>query len=110
MSYTEGQLDQYLRHINYPRDKHASDPLLFITALQARQLSRVPFESTTLHYSKHRLLSLDLDDLFQKVVIDGKGGYCMELNTFFGAVLRGLGFTLINIGARVINGEQYSGW
>ena len=97
MSCTEEQLYQYLKHINYPKEKHASEPLRLLEELQARQLSTVPFESTALHYSKHRLLSLDLDDLFQKIVIDGKGGYCMELNTFFGAVLRGLGFTLTTL-------------
>ncbi|KAK2057139.1 N-acetyltransferase [Colletotrichum caudatum] len=110
MSYSEEQLDRYFRHINYPREKHASDRLQLLTELQAHQLARVPFESLTLHYSKHRLISLDLGDLFDKVVVQGKGGYCMELNALFGAVLKGLGFDLISVGGKVKEEDRFGGW
>lgn len=79
--------------------------------LQLRHMARVPFESLTLHYSKHHRLSLDLEDLFEKIVGKGRGGYCMEVNAFFGAVLRSLGYTLINVGGRVKAGDgEYKGW
>lgn len=110
MAFSDEQVDRYLHHINFPRSQHSRDPLALLGQLQARQVSRVPFESLSLHYSRHRQLSLDLDDLFEKIVVDGRGGYCMELNAFFGAVLRGLGFTLFNSGARVRTGPRYNGW
>ncbi|TEA12877.1 Arylamine N-acetyltransferase 2 [Colletotrichum sidae] len=110
MSYSEEQLDRYLIHIDYPRTKHASGPLQLLTELQAHQLARVPFESLTLHYSKHRLISLDLQDLFQKVVVEGKGGYCMELNAMFGSVLRSLGFTVLSVGGKIKGDERFGGW
>ncbi|KAK1995155.1 N-acetyltransferase [Colletotrichum falcatum] len=110
MSYSEEQLDRYFQHIGYPREKHASDRLQLLTELQAHQLARVPFESLTLHYSKHRLVSLDPGDLFDKVVVQGKGGYCMELNTLFGAVLKGLGFDLISVGGKVKEEDRFGGW
>ncbi|KAK1961325.1 N-acetyltransferase [Colletotrichum sublineola] len=111
MSYSEEQLDRYFQHIKYPREKHASDRLQLLTELQAHQLARVPFESLTLHYSKHRLISLDLEDLFDKVVVRGKGGYCMELNALFGAVLKGLGFDLVSVGGKVKEEEdRFGGW
>ncbi|KAK1574168.1 arylamine N-acetyltransferase 1 [Colletotrichum navitas] len=111
MSYSEEQLDRYFQHINYPREKHASDRLQLLAELQAHQLARVPFENLTLHYSKHRLISLDLGDLFDKVVVQGKGGYCMELNALFGAVLKGLGFNLISVGGKVKEEEdRFGGW
>ncbi|OLN89991.1 Arylamine N-acetyltransferase 2 [Colletotrichum chlorophyti] len=110
MSYSEEQLDRYFNHIGYPRDWHASDPLQRLAELQAHQLARVPFESLTLHYSKHRLISLDLQDLFDKVVVEGKGGYCMELNALFGAVLKGLGYDVLSVGGKIMGDERFGGW
>lgn len=108
--YTEDQLDQYFEHIAYPRSRHAKDPLTLLHELQEHHLARVPFESITLHYSHHRLLSLDLQDLFEKIVRNSRGGYCMEVNAFFGAVLQSLGFTLINAGGRVKGDSRFTGW
>lgn len=110
--YTETQLGRYLDHIGYPRSvhSHGEDALGFLAELQKLNLARVPFEDVSLHYSKHRLLSLDPEDLFEKVVTNSRGGYCMELNAFFGTVLRSLGFTVTSVGARVNGPEGYNGW
>ncbi|KAL2132214.1 hypothetical protein VTI74DRAFT_4070 [Chaetomium olivicolor] len=113
-TYTEEQLDRYLKHIRFPqvhvRRDVSRDPLGFLTALQVHHMARVPFESLSLHYSKHRLLSLDPEDLFEKIVESGRGGYCMEVNTLFAAVLRSLGYTLYSAGARVKGPNGYKGW
>jgi arylamine N-acetyltransferase len=114
-TYTDAQLTRYLSHIGYLREdarQHAAqDPLGCLTALQHHHMARVPFESLSLHYSRHRLLSLDPKDLFSKVVDRGRGGYCMEVNTFFAVVLRSLGFTLYSVGGRVYGpGVGYKGW
>ncbi|KAF4930097.1 Arylamine N-acetyltransferase 2 [Colletotrichum viniferum] len=110
MVYSAEQLDQYFDHINYPREKHASDPLQRLTEIQAHHLARVPFESLTLHYSKHRLISLDLQDLFRKIVIEGHGGYCMEVNAFLGAILKCMGYTVLSVGGRIKGDERFGGW
>ena len=107
--YTQDQLARYLDHISYPRSKHPRDELQLLTELHAHHLARVPFDSIGLHYSPHRTLSIDPDDLFEKVVERSKGGYCMEMNTFFGDMLRVLGFTVLSIGARVKNGARFGG-
>lgn len=109
--YTEDQLQQYFRHIGFAPGKYKNGSLDLLAALQRHHLARVPFENVSLHYSTHRLLSLDLQDLFDKIVHNSRGGYCMELNAFLGAVLRSLGFTLISAGARVKTaGSGYTGW
>lgn len=107
--YTEVQLDQYFRHIGFSNNDDRNT-LARLAELQKRHLARVPFENITLHYSKHRRLSLDPDDLFQKIVHDSRGGYCMEVNTFFAAVLRSLGYTLISAGGRVRAPDGLTGW
>jgi arylamine N-acetyltransferase len=115
LTYT--QLSQYLEHICFPDDILPEvGSLQYLAALQKYHLAKVPFESLSLHYSKHRLLSLEQEDLYQKIVVRGMGGYCMENNTFFGLVLRTLGYKLINTGARVSDategrpGGGYMGW
>ncbi|KAM7215216.1 hypothetical protein V8F06_009439 [Rhypophila decipiens] len=112
-TYTKDQLTQYFRRIIYsPKyDKLSTDPLSFLTELQMYHMAAVPFESLSLHYSKHRIISIDPEDLFQKIVRNGRGGYCMEVNTFFGTVLRSLGFFLIGVGGRVKSPVLgYKGW
>ena len=59
----------------------------------------------TLHYSAEHRPSLDPQDLFQKIVANGRGrgGYCMEVSLLFMHMLRGLGFHTYTPGARVRN-------
>ncbi|AEO55696.1 hypothetical protein MYCTH_2299783 [Thermothelomyces thermophilus ATCC 42464] len=112
-TYSDEQLRRYLDHIGYrgdARQQASAEPLGCLTRLQHRHMARVPFESLSLHYSRHRLLSLDPEDLFCKIVDKGRGGYCMEVNTFFAAILRTLGFTLYSAGGRVRGPNGYKGW
>lgn len=115
-TYTEEQLARYFEHIGFRHEVNAARQHMsrfamgILTVLQMRHMARVPFECLSLHYSRSRLLSLEPDDLFEKIVNDGKGGYCMEVNTFFAAVLRSVGFTLFSAGARVRGPEGYKGW
>ncbi len=107
--YSSEQLGRYFEHIGHkPRAGDVS--LDCLAQLQMHHLARVPFESIALHYSKARLLSLDPEDLFIKIVERSRGGYCMEVNTFFATVLRTLGFSLISTGARVKGETEYRGW
>lgn len=105
-TYSPEQVDRWLHHINHPTPSSSTLrsnglSLQLLAHLQTLHIARVPFETSALHYSVHRTLSLDPDDLFCKIVEDSRGGYCMELNALFGAMLRGLGFTVLNCGAKV---------
>lgn len=71
----------------------------------------MPFENLSLHYSKYPSISLDKDDLYEKIVIDKRGGYCMETNYFFMIMLKSLGFQVMTTGARVYEtGGGRTGW
>ena len=118
--YTQDQLDAYLSYVYFPVTKYKISPeiakthdgLAYLAALQRYQLARVPFENLELHYSKERHISLDQNDLFDKVVTsrNGRGGYCMENNALFGLVLKSLGFEVIPTGARVLLSGGSGGW
>ncbi|KAJ6439245.1 hypothetical protein O9K51_08657 [Purpureocillium lavendulum] len=75
---------------------HPSDPLTFLTELFQHQLVWIPFETLSLHHSTDRHISLDVQDLFEKIVVGGHGGYCLETNTFFSTILGSLGFEVSN--------------
>ena len=44
--------------------------------------------------------SLHEDALFQKIVVEGKGGICFELNGSLGNLLRALGYKVTDFAAR----------
>lgn len=114
--YSPDQLSKYFTHISFREGKHEKLSLSYLTELLKRHRAKVPFENLSIHYSKTHLLSLDPSDLYTKIVDRGMGGYCMELNIFFGTVLRSLGYTLFYAGGRVsdatagIPGAGYTGW
>jgi arylamine N-acetyltransferase len=118
--YSREQIDAYFSYIAFPVTKdnlipesaRKEDALALLSALQKFQLSKVPFENLELHYSQERQISLDPEDLFEKIVVsnNGRGGYCMENNTFFGTVLKSLGFEVIPTGARVLRSDGFGGW
>ncbi len=119
--YTQEQLNAYFSRISFPVAKYptiapdrarSQEGLAYLAALQKYQLASVPFENLALHYSPEKVVSIDKDDLFEKIVgrDRGRGGYCMENNSFFGWVLQSLGFEVVATGARVTVGDGMTGW
>ena len=119
-AYDQSQLSRYLSHISLTNSALStssdaflqsclSSPLESLTTLLRHQLSTISFDSLVLHYTQHHSVSLHEETLFEKIVgagekgLSNRGGYCMENNTFFAAVLRGLGFKVLTTGARVSN-------
>ena len=102
MSNVEGWADQYLARIGY---QGAVDPgLETLKKLHQHHLLRVPFENLDIQWQ--RPLSLDIQDLFQKIVGDNRGGFCYEMNHMFGSLLKELGFEVVYIAAQVYNEQQ----
>jgi arylamine N-acetyltransferase len=121
-AYSPAQISEYEEHISLPpRFKTSSNPPLdaaYLTALHIHQISSVPYENLTLHYSSTHTVSLDPQVLFRKIVTDkrGRGGYCMEISILFNQVLRALGFTVYMAGVRIrprtggVPAGDYIGW
>ncbi len=91
----------YLKRINYTGSLTPSSETL--RALQSAHLSAVPFENLSIHYRQP--IVLDDEALFNKIVTQNRGGFCYELNGLFAAMLRGLGFKVSMLSARVANNE-----
>lgn len=54
----------------------------------------------------HQPISLELDAVYQKVVVQRQGGYCYELNGLFGQLLRHLGYSVRPITGHVVHDNQ----
>ncbi|OCK73694.1 cysteine proteinase [Lepidopterella palustris CBS 459.81] len=118
-AYTPHQLSTYLSHISLPPATHPpSLTLPYLSRLLVHQLSAVPYENLSLHYSPVKRIDLSPAALYKKFITDGRGrgGYCMEVGIFFNHVLRGLGFEAYMTGVRIrpreggVPGGSYMGW
>ncbi len=65
--------------------------LEYLDELIRRHQCSVPFENLDI-YDYHRPISLEIPDLFDKIVTRRRGGYCFELNGLFLQLLRDLGY------------------
>jgi len=81
-----------------------------LTALQKAFLYSVPFENLDIH--ARIPITLDPERFYQKIVQNGRGGFCYECNSVFYQLLRQLGFDVHFIAARMtetdINNQRYS--
>lgn len=78
--------------------------LASLTALQRAHLGAVPFEN--LHVFHQVPVRVDLEWSVPKV-LDGRGGWCFEVNGAFGALLSGIGFDVDYVGAKVLLAEEH---
>lgn len=90
-------LDAYFARIGYAGSRDVT--LSVLAALQDRHVQAVPFENIDVLHGK--TISLAPDALGAKIVAGRRGGYCFEQNTLFLAALRGLGFEVTPLLARV---------
>ena len=95
-------IQQYLKRIGY------TDPIdvtyEVLSKLQAAHLYTVPFENLDIHSG----IRIDLNNLFDKIVIRRRGGFCYELNGLFYQLLLQIGFTVKMVSARVYGKKGYS--
>ena len=101
MSATLTDVALYLRRLGH--DQPPAPTLATLRALQARHTAAFPFE--TLSTLLRLPVPLDPPSIERKLLHDGRGGYCYELNRLFLALLHTLGFDARAIAARVLMGE-----
>lgn len=90
-------LDAYRRRIEYAGALAPTREVL--DALHLGHATHIHFENLDILLG--RPIALDLERLEQKLVGDGRGGYCFEQNTLFAEVLRHVGFAVTPLAARV---------
>jgi N-hydroxyarylamine O-acetyltransferase len=95
-------VNAYLDRIGAPRTGPV-DPVR-LRALHEAHLTAVPFENLDIHLGTR--VSLNTEDLFDKIVRRTRGGFCYELNGLFAVLLEELGYTVTRLAARVHGAER----
>ena len=92
------KIKAYLNRINFkgtPKNNYDT-----LKHLQMQHLRTVPYEN--LDIVRNIPLSMEIADIYKKVVERRRGGYCFELNGLFGWLLKGLGFKVVDCMARYL--------
>ena len=79
-----------------PKDLDGLNRLLFA------QLTHIPFDSLDV-WGAGCCPSLQLQEIYEKIVEKGRGGYCFELNTLFRHLLHYLGFEVYQAVSSLVN-------
>jgi N-hydroxyarylamine O-acetyltransferase len=95
---TQIDLDAYFTRIGYTGPRAAD--LSTLTAIHLQHPTAIPFEN--LNPLLRWPVRLDAASLQQKLVRDGRGGYCYEHNLLLSHVLQRLGFPVKWLAARVL--------
>ena len=85
---TQIDLDAYFQRIGYSGD--CSPRLTTLQRIHQRHSQTIAFEN--LNSLLKQPVKLDLASLQQKLINEGRGGYCFEQNSLLRAVLLALGF------------------
>lgn len=94
----------YFERIGLPGDFPVTHTYVFLKEIQYRHVTTVPYEN--LDILDGRPISLQPEDLFDKIVTHHRGGYCFEVNGALSALLKELGFPVKNYFARFLRGES----
>jgi N-hydroxyarylamine O-acetyltransferase len=69
-------------------------------------LDNYSFSTLDILLSEREILSLEIEDLYKKIIIDRRGGYCFEHNKLFHYFLENRGFEVTKQLARVVYGKD----
>ncbi len=91
-------LNAYFSRIGYSGDRAAT--LDTLQAIHRQHAQTIAFEN--LNSFLKQPVHLDLASVQQKLIYEGRGGYCFEQNSLLRSVLISLGFSVTNLAARVL--------
>ncbi len=101
MAYSAEQVKAYLARIGLSGELPLTAETL--TRIVSAHYQTVPYEN--LFILSGTPLDLSPEALFQKIVLEHRGGFCFELNAALGELLEGLGFSVTHLAARFLRGE-----
>ena len=94
----------FFKRIGLSPDTRVEYTYDFLCKLQYACVTNIAYEN--LDILEGTPLSLEPDDLYEKIVVNGKGGYCFEVNGLLSAMLSEMGFTVSDRFARYLRGEE----
>ena len=109
MSLSTEQVDAYLDRISLPQATRSmlrnwtsdDEAISAITDLQQHHMVAIPFENLNLHYSVERAMPQDMESIYENVIVQRRGGSCLQVSVLFAALLRTFGFQAYCAGGRL---------
>ena len=92
-------IDLYLLKLGLKNQKPS---LAFLNEIISAHQKIISFNNLEVFFHRRQILNLELETLFQKIIIRGEGGYCFENNKVFFYLLQELGFNVAPKAARVL--------
>lgn len=96
-------VEEYFTRTGYKGPREILD-LETLTAIFQHHIRAIPFENLSIHCGE--TITLDLDQVYNKIVKKKRGGWCMEINQLLSWVLKNLGYNTTILGANVYNSQQ----
>lgn len=93
----------YLKRIGLAGEK-PEPTLVWLEKLVHAQLTHVPFDDMDC-WGGGETPSLAIADIYDKIVVRRRGGYCFELNSLFCALLEAVGFDCYLVTIRIVFGR-----
>jgi len=93
------EMNKYLERINYRG--HILPDSKTLQGLHLSHMQNVPFEN--LDIGLKRPIHIDEETVWDKIVVNKRGGFCYELNRLFAWLLKQIGFEVTYLNARVFD-------
>jgi N-hydroxyarylamine O-acetyltransferase len=94
-------IDGYLQRINYTQ--FVRPDVNTLHGLQRAHMQSIPFEN--LDIGLKRPIQINEQAIWDKLIANGRGGFCYELNGLFAWLLNQIGFEVTYLNARVFSHE-----
>lgn len=95
------QLTAYLDRLGIEPCKPTKENLVH---LQTTHISKIPYENLSIMMGES--ISLNGNDLFEKIIVRKRGGYCFEVNGLYSFLLKALGYKVTTYTTRFIDDEN----
>jgi len=101
--FSQAQLSNYLNYIGMSLCEYEQlPPMEALEKLVLQHSIRVPFENLSVIVPNATGVVIDIATIYQKIVVNKRGGYCFEQNYLLFHVLHILGYLVELRGARVV--------
>ncbi len=98
------KLELFFKRIGLSPDTEVECTYEFIKKVQYHAVCSIAYENLDLLDKKP--LSLDSNDIFEKIVVQKRGGYCFELNALLSWFFKEAGFCVQDYFARFLRGQE----
>ncbi|KAI1900975.1 hypothetical protein AGOR_G00055370 [Albula goreensis] len=96
-------VESYFERIGFKGRFHKAD-LETLRSVHMQHVLSIPFENLSIHCGE--VITLDLESIYNKIVVGRRGGWCFENNLLFSWVLKEMGYSVTMLGSRVFNSSK----